>query len=264
MASSFVASGVRLQYEVVGDGPAVLFFHPFPLGMWTWDEQVRALAATHRVVRFDMRGFGGSAVGDGPLTMERSAEDGVALLDHLGLGRAVAVGCSMGGYVALALARSHRDRLSGLVLADTRATPDTPEARAGRATLAEKTLKDGSAAVAAKFLPTLVGPTTVRERPGIVGRIEASILANSPRALANALLGLGARADSRPSLREIGVKTLVVCGAEDTVTPPADSEAMAAAIPGAELAILERSGHLSNLETPGTFNARLVPFLRGL
>jgi pimeloyl-ACP methyl ester carboxylesterase len=265
MGSSFDApGGAKVHYDVRGEGPALLFFHAFPLGLSMYDRQAAALEATHRVVRFDARGFGATAPGDGPLTMERIADDGVALLDHLGLGQAVALGCSMGGYVVLALARRHRDRLRGLVLADTRATPDTPEARAGRSLLAEKTLKEGAAAVAAKFLPTLVGPTTTRERPEIVKQVEAAILANPPRGLANALLGLGARADSRPSLREIAVPTLVICGAEDGVTPPADSEAMAAAIPRAELAILERSGHLSNLETPDAFNARLAAFLRGL
>lgn len=262
MATFFEAGGgIRLRYDVEGDGPAVLFLHAFPLGMWMWEEQVRALARTHRTVRFDMRGFGESDPGDGPLTMERSADDAVLLLDHLGLGRAMVVGCSMGGYVAFALARRHRDRLNGLVLADTRATPDTPEARAGRASLAEKTLAEGSAAVAAKFLPTLLGPTTQRERTPLVGRVEASILGNPPRGLANALLGLGARADSRPTLREIAVPTLVVCGAEDTVTPRSDSEALVAGIAGSRLAVLEGAGHLANLETPEAFNRSLTRFL---
>ncbi|HEX6737049.1 MAG TPA: alpha/beta fold hydrolase, partial [Vicinamibacteria bacterium] len=92
-----------LEYQVRGEGPTVLFLHAFPMGLAMWEDQALALQATHRVVRFDARGFGGSPPGDGLLSMERIADDAVALLDHLGLSRAIVVGLSMGGYAALAL-----------------------------------------------------------------------------------------------------------------------------------------------------------------
>jgi pimeloyl-ACP methyl ester carboxylesterase len=254
--------GTRLHYDVQGDGPAVLFFHAFPLALFMWEAQADLLSTTHRTVRFDARGFGATAPGDGPLSMERIADDGVALLDHLGIGQAAAVGCSMGGYVALALARRHRDRLRGLVLQDTRATPDTATARADRGRLADRALREGAGVVASAFLPKLIGETSQREQPALRQRLEEAILRTPPRGLANALLGLGGRADSRPSLREIAVPTLVVCGAEDSVTPPSDSEAMARGIAGSRLEILPRAGHLSNLETPQAYNDVLADFLR--
>ena len=264
MASDFTADdGTRFRYEVRGAGPTVLFFHAFPLGMWIYDAQVAALEKTHRTVRFDARGFGGTPPGDGPLSMEKIADDGVALLDELGLGQAIVVGCSMGGYVALAMARKHRDRVRGLVLLDTRATPDTPEGRAGRSALADRARKEGSGAVAEKFLATLTGPTTRRERPEIQEKLAASILSNPPAGLANALLGMGARADSRPELRAIHVPTLIVCGEEDMVTPPADSKAMAESIPDSTLVLVPRAGHLANLEDPEAVNAALLAFLAG-
>jgi len=247
---------------VRGDGPALLFLHAFPLGLFMWEGQAQAFAATHRVIRFDARGFGATPAGDGPLSMERIADDAALLLDHLGIGQAVVAGCSMGGYVAFAMVRRHRDRLRGLVLQNTRPGGDTLEARGNRGVLAARVLKEGSGAAADAFLPRLLGETTRRARPQLEAELRAAILKTSPRAIANALLGLGARADSTPTLREIAVPTLVLGGIEDVLTPPAESEAMAAAIDGSQLLILPAAGHLANLENPEAYNAALAGFLR--
>jgi 3-oxoadipate enol-lactonase len=253
--------GAEIEYEVRGDGRALLLLHAFPLGLFMWDAQVEELSATHRVVRFDARGFGGSAPGDGTLTMERIADDGAALLDHLGIEKAVVGGCSMGGYAAFAFVRRHPQRLTGLVLQDTRAGRDTAEARATRATLASKVLAEGASAAEEAFLPKLVGETTRRERPDLVAGLRERILATSPRGIANALSGLATRADSRETLPAIAVPTLVLVGAEDEITPPAEAATMAAAIPKARLDVIPGAGHLANLESPAAVNAALRAFL---
>jgi pimeloyl-ACP methyl ester carboxylesterase len=253
--------GGELEYAVSGDGPALLLLHAFPLGLFMWEAQAEALAATHRVIRFDARGFGASEPGAGPLTMERIADDGAALLDHLGIETASVGGCSMGGYAALAFVRRHPHRLAGLVLQDTRAGADTEDGKAGRAALAAKVVAEGAAVAVSAFLPKLLGETTKREQEPLVARLRERILATSPQAIADALRGLAARADSRPTLAEVRVPTLVLVGAEDVLTPPAESEAMAAAIPGARLEIVPRAGHLANLEQPGAVNAALRGFL---
>jgi len=256
-------AGTEIEYEADGDGPTVLFLHAFPLGLFMWDAQATALRATHRVVRFDARGFGGSPRGDSLLTMERIADDGAALLDHLGLSQAVVAGCSMGGYAAFAFVRRHADRLMGLVLQDTRAGADSEDARKGRATLAQRVRKEGAVAAADAFLPKLLGETTHEERPELRTYVRERILANPPAGIANALGGLAARADSTPTLREIRVPTLVVCGAEDTVTPVTESEALRRSIAGSRLEVIPRAGHLSNLENPAAFNEVLMSFLAG-
>lgn len=258
-----VANG-DIAYEVTGEGPAVLFLHAFPLGLFMWDAQAEALRSAYRVVRFDDRGFGGSPPGDSLLTMERIADDAAALLDHLGLPRAVVVGCSMGGYAAMAMVRRHPDRLRGLVLQDTRAGADSEEARKNRALLAEQTLREGATAALSAFLPKLLGDTTKSERPQVVERIRERILATSPRGIANALHGLAARADSLSTLREIRVPTLVVCGAEDVITPVAEAEALERAIHASRLAVIPRAGHLANLENPEAYNSVLTDFLSRL
>lgn len=253
--------GVEIEYDVRGDGPVLLLLHAFPLGLFMWDAQVEALSTTHRVVRFDARGFGGSAAGTGPLTMERIADDGAFLLDHLGIERAVVGGCSMGGYAAFAFVRRHPQRLAGLVLQDTRAGADGAEAKANRATLAAKVLAEGAGAAVEAFLPKLVGETTRRERPDVVAGLRERILAAAPRAIANALHGLAARADSRETLPAIAVPTLVLVGAEDVLTPPSEAATMAAAIPRARLDVIGGAGHLASLESPAAVNAALRAFL---
>ncbi len=258
-------AGDEIAYDDTrGDGPAVMFLHAFPLGLFMWDQQARALRGNHRVVRFDDRGFGASSPGDSLLTMERIADDAAGLLDHLGIERAVVAGCSMGGYAAFAMVRRHADRVRALVLQDTRAGADDEEARKNRALLAEKTRKEGAQAALDAFLPKLLGATTHSERPAIVARIREAILATSPRGIANALQGLGARADSTPTLREIGVPTLVVCGVEDTITPVAESEAMHKLIAGSRLEVIPKAGHLANLENSAVYDAVLREFLAGL
>jgi 3-oxoadipate enol-lactonase len=251
--------GAELACEVSGTGPALLLLHAFPLGLAMWDPQA-ALADSHQVVRFDCRGFGASPPGDGLLTMERIADDAAGVLDRLGLASAVVGGVSMGGYAALAMVRRHPLRIRALVLADTRAGADSPEARANRAAQAETVRRDGAAAIADAVLPKLLGATSHRERPELVARVRRMIEANPPRGIADALAGLAARADSTPTLREIRVPTLVVVGEEDAITPLADAEALQRGIAGSRLVVIPRAGHLSSLENPDEFNRHLRAF----
>jgi len=257
-------AGGDVAYDARGKGQALLLLHAFPLGLAMWEAQARAFASSHHVIRFDARGFGGSPPGDGLLTMERIADDGVALLDHLGVSRAVVCGISMGGYAAFAMVRRHPDRLKALVLADTRAGGDGAAARAARAAQADKARKEGSAAIADAVLPKLVGETTHKERPEILARLRETIAANPPRGIADALAGLAARADSTPILREIRVPTLVVCGDEDVITPLAESEALVRGIAGSRLEVVAAAGHLSSVENSEQFNLALRKFLTEL
>lgn len=256
--------GAEIAYEEEGEGPAVLFLHAFPLGLEMWDAQVEALAGPRRVVRFDARGFGESPPGEGPLTMDGIADDAAALLDLLGIERAVVCGCSMGGYAALAFVRRHARRLAALVLQDTKATPDTEEARASRAVLAQRVLAEGPAAALEAYLPKLVGETSRRERPEVVALVKRLALAAAPTGIAHALAGLAARVDSRPTLAAIRVPLLVLVGEEDVLTPPSDAEAILAGVAGARLVRVPGAGHLANLEQPAAVNAALATFLAGL
>lgn len=256
--------GTGIEYDARGAGPALLFLHAFPLGQFMWDAEADTFSRSHRVVRFDARGFGGTPPDDAPLTMDRIADDGAALLGLLGIEKAVVAGCSMGGYAAFAFARRHPERLAGLVLQDTRAGADTDDARTYRATLAARVLESGAEAAAEAFLPKLVGETTRRDNPELVSRLQERILATSPRGIAQALAGLGSRADSGDTLAGIRVPTLVLVGEEDVLTPPPEAEAMAAAITGSRFEVIPAAGHLSNLENPTAYRDALTRFLDSL
>jgi pimeloyl-ACP methyl ester carboxylesterase len=254
-------AGADLACAVEGTGDVVLLLHAFPLGLAMWDDQAGVLARSHRVVRFDCRGFGGSPPGDGLLTMERIADDAAGVLDGIGAPSATVCGLSMGGYAAFAFVRRHPERVRALVLADTRAGADSPAARATRAAQADEVRRGGAAAIADAVLPKLLGATSHAERPELVKRVRAMIEANPPRGITDALAGLAARADSGPTLREIRVPTLVVVGEEDAITPLPEAEALQRGIAGSRLAVVPRAGHLSSLENPAEFNRVVESFL---
>ena len=247
---------------LAGTGTPVVLLHAFPLDGRMWTPQVDALAGTYQVVVPDLRGFGAAseqAVEEAG--MDLLADDVARLLDDRGLDRAVLCGLSMGGYVALAFARQHPDRLSGLVLCDTKAGADPEPARADRLQMAERVLAEGNRFVPEAMLPKLLGETSRRERPDVVERVVSLILEQDPRAIAGAQRGMAARADSTDVLASVAVPTLVITGEEDQTTGPEQGRALAAAIPEARFLVVAGAGHLASLERPEPVNEALLDFL---
>lgn len=251
-------------YDDRGAGPAVVWLHGFPFHRGMWAPQLDALSRDHRILAPDLRGFGESDRTSGPYTMERYADDVAALLDALALPLAVVGGLSMGGYVALALVRRHRDRVRGLLLVDTRAEADTPEARERRRTTAHRARQEGVSVLIDELLPRLVSDETRRERPEVVSRLRQIMESAHPESVAAALAGMALRPDARDLLPRVRVPALVLVGEHDALTPPEVAQAMCDAIPGARRVVICGAGHVSNLERPDAFNAAVHPFLREL
>lgn len=245
--------GPRLAHEVRGAGVPLLLLHGFPHDRTLWAPQLAGLGGVARCIAPDLRGFGAS-VGPAPRSMDRHADDAVALLDALGVRRAVVCGLSMGGYVALALWRRHPARVRALVLADTRPDADGEEARERRRALLQVAREQGAAAVAERLLDGMVGKTTRRTRPAVVARVRAMLERAPVPGIVGALEAMLARPDSTPDLATIRVPTLVVVGDEDALTPPAVARAMHEQIAGSTLAVLAGAGHVSNLEQPAAFD----------
>jgi len=193
--------------------------------------------------------------------MDDYAADLVDLLDALHIEDAVIGGCSMGGYLALALMRLAPNYFRGLLLVDTRSQADAPEALDGRLKLLKVAEEQGPAAVVADMESKLLGETTRRERPAVVAQLRALALRNSNASVAGMVRALMSRKDTTSLLGGIRVPTLIVVGEEDAITPPALSQQMHAAIPGSTLEVLPRVGHLPNLENPQAFNDMLTRFL---
>jgi 3-oxoadipate enol-lactonase len=251
---------ISVAYRDEGTGPPVVLLHAFPLSGAMWQPQIDTLAGSFRVVAPDLRGFGASGLGDGPVTLDTYADDVAGLMDQLGIERAAVAGLSMGGYIAFALLRRHPARIASLVLANTRAGADTEEGRHTREQSARTAETQGSAPIAETMLPRLLSPGASME---LRERIRAMITANSGAAIAAAQRAMAARPDSSGLLASIGVPTLVVGAGQDPIIPLAETRAMHAAIPGASLLELPDSGHLSNLEAPEAFGGALREFLGG-
>jgi 3-oxoadipate enol-lactonase len=255
--------GFDQAYDDVGEGAAVVLLHGFPFDRSMWREQVEALRGLYRVIAPDLRGHGESGAPEGPALMEEMARDVAALLDGLRIGRAALVGLSMGGYVTLAFLRLFPERASALVLADTRAQADTEEGGRAREENAVRVTRDGMKAIAETMLPKLLAAETFERRPDVVERVREMILRNNPVGAAAALRGMAARRDQTDLLPSIGAPALVVVGAEDAVTPPADAERLRDGIRDSRLVVIEGAAHLSNVERPEAFNSALLDFLEG-
>jgi pimeloyl-ACP methyl ester carboxylesterase len=256
---------VELYHRDSGSGTPLVLLHAFPLSSAMWLAQREGLADVCRVITPDQRGFGGSELGDDEPSLDAVADDVARLLDGKGLDTVVLGGLSMGGYVAMAFLRRHPGRVRGLVLADTRAGADADAGREKRLAMAQMLTDDPeSTVVVDQVLPTLLGPTTQSERQLVAGRVKGFAQSAPPAAVAWAQRAMAARGDSFDVLRAVDVPTLVVVGEEDGLTPVAESESIAEAVPGARLVVLPRAGHLSALEDPEGFNAAVREFLAGL
>jgi pimeloyl-ACP methyl ester carboxylesterase len=167
----------------------------------------------------------------------------------------------LGGYVAFAILRHAPRYVRGLILADTKSQADTPEGVAGRKRMLDLLAEKGSSAVVEELIPKLLAASTRANRQELVDRVRALALSNQADAIAGAIRALMTRPDSTPLLHTIHCPTLIVVGAEDTLTPPALSKEMHKAIAGSELVTIPDAGHLSNLEQPEAFSLALTGFL---
>lgn len=250
-----------LRVHDTGDGPPLVFLHAFPLDASMWDHQVAAFSGRFRCLRPDVYGFGSSPAPPAGMSLDDVAQAVVEALDARGVGAVTVVGLSLGGYVAFAMLRRFADRVSRLVLCDTRAGADSEQARADRLRMAEEVRAAGSVeSIVEPMVGRLLaaqGAAEFHVSDPVRGRIRRA----TPAGVAAAQEAMALRPDSTPQLGAIRVPALVLVGSQDAVTPPDEAERMAAAIPGAELRVIEGAGHLSNLERWDDFNAALAAFV---
>ncbi|OLC05213.1 MAG: hypothetical protein AUH45_01115 [Gemmatimonadetes bacterium 13_1_40CM_69_22] len=252
----------ELAVEVRGDGPPVLLVHGFPFDRTVWRHQLAALARWKRIAP-DLRGAGASsasAAADG-YSIARYADDLVAILDALGVGAAAVCGLSMGGYVTFELLRRYADRVTAVLLVDTKPDPDAPDARRERDKLAALTERDGQDALVSRLLPKLLARQT---QPEVAEQVREMARRWSVPGLVGALRALRDRPDSTETLRQIRVPALVLVGSEDQISPPAAAQAMAALIPRAQCHVVPAAGHLAPLEQPLATSRLMADFLEAL
>jgi 3-oxoadipate enol-lactonase len=256
----------NIEYSIRGPrtGIPVVLIHGFPFDQKMWDPQAEALRKEYYTVTYDVRGHGKSDTGDGQYTVELFVDDLIALLDHLKIPRAVLVGLSMGGYIALRAIERHPDRVRALVLCDTRSEADNNEGKIRRAAQANIVKSEGLAGFIEPFIQGVFHKGTFAAHPDLVTMIRSTIERTSTRTIAGTLIALAGRTDTTASLYSIKVPTLILVGKNDTLTPVSASSAMKEKISGAKLQIIPHAGHLSNLENPAEFNEHLLNFLGAL
>lgn len=258
-----IVNDVRLNYDDRGGGEAVMLIHGFPLDRTMWAAQVEALVGDYRVITPDLRGFGGSEFGNAdPRTMALDvyAADLAAMLDALKIDRITLGGFSMGGYIAFAFLRAYAPRISHLLLVDTKASPDSPEARDNRYALMERVEHDGANAAAEAMLPRMFAAPE-ESAPELWDRARTIMEGASAPGVIGALQALATRPDSTPDLGGIDVPTLIVVGEDDVLTPPNEAHAMHGAIRHSTIAQISNCGHLTPMERPAAINDAIRAFL---
>jgi|SRR5690606_7184715 len=238
----------------MADLPLVLL-HAYPLDARMWNAVRGPLSAHTRVITPDQRGMGRSPFPESDAASEPSLDDAardvVALLDRLELDRVVLGGCSMGGYLTMAVLRAAPERVGGLVLVDTKAEADGDEARANRLSVAERAESEGIGGwLADAMVPNLLSDHTRQYQPEVAALVRELIESQQPAGVAWAQRAMAARPDSTDTLRQSDVPALVLVGQQDGLTPPDAARAMVDALPDARLVEIPNAGHLTPLEAP--------------
>jgi 3-oxoadipate enol-lactonase len=227
----------------------IVLLNGFPMDATEWDPQLAALGTELPVIAPNHPGFGATTSAGPVMSMDAAADRAAEEATTAGLDRVLLAGVSMGGYVAFAFLRRYRERVIGLVLANTKSGPDDDAGKERRRALAERLRAEGN-----EFLAENPGPLVSEGAPAeLWDRIRATVRAQPAEAIAAAALGMAERPDSTPDLAGIEVPTLVVTSTLDTLIPPAVTSPMADQIPGAKLEVIEGVGHLSNMEAPDVF-----------
>jgi 3-oxoadipate enol-lactonase len=273
MTGDYVSGGARLGFIDAGEGLPVVLLHPTPLDHEYWRPLTRELAGIRAVVP-DLRGHGRSELGTGlptggfvnvptapVLTMAQLALDILALIDQLGISKAIFGGCSIGGYALLELWRRAPQRMRGMIFVCSKPQPDAEANLAKRIETIARARAEGVAVLFDGMAQNTVAPSVRRDRPEVVAEVRAQMTL-TPEAVVAVQAGLAARPDSVPTVGTIRVPVLAIAGAEDATVTATDMEAFRAAPGGCELHAIPCAGHYAAYEQPKKVAAIVAPWLR--
>lgn len=253
---------VSLAFLDEGEGETIVFLHGFPLSKRMWSDQIQPFRSTHRVIAPDLRGHGNSTVSAGQVTMQQMAEDVLALLDALSVqGTVTLCGLSMGGYVAWEFWQLAAARLRRLILCDTRAAADSLEIARGRQMMAHEVVRSGAVMAADTMTPKLLSSHTQKVAPQKKETVREMILATHVEGIAATQRGMAARADFTDRVSSIDVPALILCGSEDSITPPAEMRTLSQSMARSCYVEIPHAGHLAPLEQPTLVNDAIQSFL---
>jgi 3-oxoadipate enol-lactonase len=260
-----IINGITMTWDDCGSGPVICLIHGFPLNRRMWRPQIAALVASgYRVITPDLRGFGDSDTPNAPYSMDLFADDLAALVDHLGIGRAVFGGMSMGGYVLLNILERYPEKVAAACFIVTRSGADDEAGRERRRKMAMDVVETGSHLVADIFATILFAEGTAKTKPELCLDVYGLMEGNEARGLAGALLAMAGRKDYTALLGSFRLPCLVIGAEQDRAVTWEQIQVLAAALPQHKLCMVPEAGHLVNLEQPDAFNNYLLEFLGGL
>lgn len=258
-----IINGGVMAYQAAGrpGAPALILIHGFPLDSGMWNAQLAGLARHCFVVAPDLRGHGGSTLGEPPYSVDRHADDIAALMETLGIARAVVAGLSMGGYVALAFWRRHPKKAAGIALIDTRANADTEDGKFARDATIARIGERGVGILADEMLPRLLAPANQSDTE--VARALRTMIERQPvEGMAGALVAMRDRPDATGLLTTVSVPAAVIVGEADAITPVSVAEEMTRRLSDARLTVVPEAGHMAPMEAPEAVNAALLDLMR--
>lgn len=257
--------GVTICYDDFGKGiTPIIFIHGFPFDKSSWQPQMEFLKKSHRVISYDIRGFGKSTTGKEKQSIGLFADDLIKFMDALEINNAIVCGLSMGGYILLNAISRYPEKFKAIILSDTQCIADTLEVKEKRNQTSSHIMASGLKDFADGFIKNIFCQETLETKKEIVEKIKDIILSTSPITITGALSALAQRWETCSSLQEISVPALILCGKEDKVTPLAQSEFLLQNITNATLHNINKAGHMSNLEQPDEFNQHVNNFISGL
>ncbi|MBX9964296.1 MAG: 3-oxoadipate enol-lactonase [Burkholderiales bacterium] len=245
-------NGIRIRYEIEGEGPWLVMSHSLACNLAMWDAQVSALRGRFKVLRFDTRGHGGTDAPAGAYTLDQLADDLQALLDSLGVAKCSYMGLSMGGMIGMTHALKYPGRFDRLVLCNTTSRVGPEAAPIWKGRIDAVTAKGMEAVVDGTLTRWFTAPFLAR-KPEVASRV-GTMIRETPVAGYVGCCHAIPKIDLNDRLGAVQCPTLVIAGDQDVGTPVEMARAIQLAIPGAQLAVIPSASHLSNLEQPEVFD----------
>jgi 3-oxoadipate enol-lactonase len=257
---------LRTFYQSSSGDKTLVLIHAFPLSSAMWEKASVVIAARspdYSILLVDLPGFG-IAPEKISWTLAEEMKDLHAKLLEQNVRKPVIGGLSMGGYAVFAYYRLFPDEVSALILSNTKAAEDTPEAKKGRDEFAADSEKRGAEAVYEKLLPKLISDSSQEKDPALIEQLKTWISKFSPTALAEALRALKVRADSSDLLPKISCPTLMITGTKDAIIPADEMKEFSLKIKDARFIPMDEMGHLTAVESPDGWAQIVSAFLNEL
>lgn len=241
---------------------AIIFVHGFPYDHMMWKEQIKTFSQNYYCVAYDIRGLGQSPAGDGQFTMESFVDDLEMIIDEMKLDKPILCGLSMGGYISLRALERMPDKFSAAILCDTKSEADNNEGKLKRAAGIKRINTEGLAPFTKDFITNCFGDYFKHnKKEELKGIIETSSQYN-PAGVKGCLLAMLGRTDTTANLEKINIPTLLICGEEDALTPPAVMKEMFYKMKNAELVEIKNTGHMTPIENPEEVTNAIFAFLK--